>query len=336
MAFEYTNKYKLELPLAIFLMHDSYDYDGRPNVLSATKLIKPLRELILTAQNPEKSKTIDVSDLIQLRMGSAIHSACEEAWKNPDNVMKALKLFGASESVMDTIKINPENPMPGDTSVYIEQRVEKEIDDFIITGAYDLILDGEVNDYKSTGTWGFINGSGIDGYIKQGSIYKWLNSDKITSNYVHIHYILTDWTKNGGRKHSQKPHHKEDYPLTKALSRKYPLWSLEETEEWIVNRLKQFKYFLESPQEQLPECTDEELWVSKHDSEYKHYKDSSKTRATNGGVHKTMDGALAHQATQGGIGVIKHFPGPVRRCNYCSVEEICSQAKRLLAEGRLA
>ena len=53
MAFEYTNKNDISLPLAVFLMYDKYKYDERPNAISATGLIKPLRQLILTHQNPD-------------------------------------------------------------------------------------------------------------------------------------------------------------------------------------------------------------------------------------------------------------------------------------------
>ena len=33
MAFEYTNKLNISLPLAVFLMYDSYDHDKRDNVI---------------------------------------------------------------------------------------------------------------------------------------------------------------------------------------------------------------------------------------------------------------------------------------------------------------
>ena len=36
MAFKYTNKDNVSLPLAVWLMHDDYDYDKRENVISAT------------------------------------------------------------------------------------------------------------------------------------------------------------------------------------------------------------------------------------------------------------------------------------------------------------
>jgi len=333
MAFEFTNKNNISLPLAVFLMHDSYNYDGRPNVISATKLIKPLRSLVLLKQNPQLAKSIDIADLISLRMGTAIHNACESAWTDRNNVIEALKVFGTSESVMDSLRLNPEEVMPGETAIYIEQRAEKEINDFIITGQYDLVLDGEVHDYKSSICWSFINGSGIDDYIKQGSIYKWLNPEKITSDYITIHYIFTDWSKLGTVKHKKQPHHKEDYPALKVMTRRYPLWTVEETEKWIVDKTTSIKSLLDTDQEDLPECTNEDLWIKDHDSVYKYYKDPNKTTRSTGNF-STMDEALQKQADNNGQGIIKHVQGAARRCSYCDAEEICAQAQLLLMEGR--
>ena len=158
MAFEYTNKNNISLPLAVFLMYDKYKYDERSNAISATALIKPIRQTILIRQNPTEAKTVDISELIASRMGSAIHKGCEEAWTDPDTIKKALKLFGMSEDAINNIKINPEFTVKGETAVYVEQRAEKEIPGmglhfdtpFIISGQYDLVLDGTLNDFKST------------------------------------------------------------------------------------------------------------------------------------------------------------------------------------------
>ena len=194
MAFTYTNKNNLPLALAVFLMYDKYEYDERPNSISATGLIKPLRQLILSKQNPDLSKTVDIADLVATRMGSAIHKGCEEAWTDTQNVKNAQTALGASEDAIDSIKINPPYVKPGETPVYVEQRVEKEIINFIISGKYDLVLDGTLNDYKSTSVWSYVFDSNADSYVKQGSIYKWLSPDKITSDYVNINYIFTDWS----------------------------------------------------------------------------------------------------------------------------------------------
>jgi hypothetical protein len=326
MAFEYTNKNNVSLALAVFLMYDDYDYDERPNAISATGLIRPLRQLILSKQNSTLSKTVDVADLVFTRMGSAIHKGCEEAWKDPKNVKNALKALGASEDAANSIRINPPFVKHGENPVYVEQRAEKEILDFIISGKYDLVIDGTLNDYKSTSVWAYIYDSNSDNYIKQGSIYKWLSPDKITEDYININYIFTDWSSAKARAD------KKSYPQLKTITKKYNLWSIEETENWIMNRLETYKLHLNTPQEGLPECTSEELWAT--ETKYKHYKDSNSTRATNGGTFTSMDDALQFQAQKGG-GTIKTVPGEVKACRYCPVVSICTQAETMLADGRL-
>jgi hypothetical protein len=326
MAFEYTNKTNLSLALAVFLMYDNYDYDERDNVISATGLIKPLRQLILSQQNKSLAKTVDIADLVASRMGSAIHTGCEEAWTDPDNVKKALKALGASEDSINSIKINPPYVKHGETPVYVEQRAEKEILDFTISGKYDLVLDGVLNDYKSTSVWTYVFDSNKDNYIKQGSIYKWLSPDKITSDYININYIFTDWSAVKARADTKS------YPQQKVLTKKYLLWGPTETENWIKNKLETFKLHSNTPQAELPECTNEELWAS--ETTYKYYKNPSKLdRSTKN--FKSMHEALIRKTDDGDVGVIKTVPGEVKACRYCPVVSICTQAESMLADGRL-
>ena len=325
MAFEYTNKNNISLPLAVFLMYDDYNYDERKNVISATGLIRPLRQLILSYQNPTEAKTVDISELVASRMGSAIHKGCEAAWTDPPTIKKALKALGANDDAANSIKINPKTVEPGDNPVYVEQRVEKKIDDFIISGQYDLVLDGTLNDFKSTSVWTYIFDSSADSYIKQGSIYKWLSPDKIINDYININYIFTDWS-------AAKAREKKDYPQFKAVTKKYNLWSFEETETWIRNRLETYKLHFNTPQEGLPECTDEELWAT--EETFKYYKNPSKLERSTKNF-KTMDEAVIRKAEDGDIGIIKTVPGTVKHCPYCPVISICTQAEAMRVSGRL-
>ena len=326
MALEYTNKNNVSLALAVFLMYDNYEYDERPNSISATGLIKPLRQLVLSKQNPALLKTVDIADLVSTRMGSAIHKGCEDAWTDPENVKNALKVLGASEDAIDNIKINPPYIKPGETPVYVEQRAEKEILDFVISGKYDLVLDGTLNDYKSTSVWTYIFDSNADSYTKQGSIYKWLNPDKITSDYININYIFTDWSAAKARMDTKS------YPQIKTLTKQYPLWSTEETQNWIMNKIEAYKALANTPQEGLPQCTDEELWAT--EETFKYYKNPNKLdRSTKN--FKTMNEALVRKSADGDVGIIKTVPGEVKACRYCPVIGICTQAETMLAEGRL-
>jgi len=141
MPFKYTNKDNISLPLAVWLMHDSYDYDQRENVISATSLLKPTRALTLIQQNRGLDKTVDIMNLVSARMGSAIHAIAEEAWTNRYNISKALETLEMS-NLDDKIVINPSDMDGFDYGehipIYVEQRHEKEVDDFIISGYDDL------------------------------------------------------------------------------------------------------------------------------------------------------------------------------------------------------
>lgn len=326
MAYKYTNKNNISLALAVFLMHDSYDYDDRANVISATGLLKSIRQIVLAHQNKDLAKTVDIGDLVPSRMGTAIHNGCEEAWSDRKNVLEALKVFGAADSVTDSIRVNPKTVTPGEMPVYVEQRAEKEILNTIVSGKYDLVLDGVLNDYKSTSVWTYIYDSSADNYIKQGSIYKWLSPDKITSDIININYIFTDWSAARAKQDGKK------YPQQRVLTKEYPLWSTQETEEWITNKIQTYQSLIDKPQESLPECTDEELWAS--DTVYKYYKNPSSTAKSTKNF-ATMDEALMRQSADGGVGVIKEVPGEVKACRYCSVVGICTQAETMLANGRL-
>ncbi len=324
MAFKYTNKDNVSLPLAVWLMHDDYDYDTRDNVISATALLKPIRALVLIDQHKGLDKTVDIMSLVSSRMGSAIHAIAEKAWTNRKNISKALEALQVS-NLDDKLVINPDKVKEGEIPIYVEQRHEKEIDDYIISGKYDLIVDGTVSDYKSTSVWSYIFDSNALKYTQQASIYKWLAPDRITDNNVHIQYIFTDWSAAQAMRDSS-------YPQTRVLTKEYPIWSTEQTKFFISEKIKLLKQYKDSPQEDLPECNKEELWES--ETKYKYYKNPAKmARATKN--FDTLEEANVRLATDGGVGTVVTVPGEVKACRYCEVSDVCKQAQNLIQQGRL-
>ena len=323
MSFKYTNKANVSLPLAVWLMHDDYDYDDRPNVISATSLLKPIRALVLKYQYNDINKEVDITDLVSARMGSAIHAIAEEAWLERGNISKALKAMGTSN--LDKIFIiNPDKPVKdSEVAVYVEQRHETTVGDYIISGKYDLVLDGTLSDYKSTSVWTYIYDSNAMKYTQQGSIYKWLAPDRITDNKVSIQFIFTDWSAANAARDSK-------YPQSRVLTRDYPLWSTDRTENYIKDKLQDVTSLLDKPQEQLPQCTSEELWESA--TKYKYFKNPDAQRATKN--FDTLDEANVRLATEG-VGTIKTVPGEAKACRYCEVVEVCDQAQSLINQGRL-
>jgi hypothetical protein len=305
-------------------MHDDYDYDTRDNVISATALLKPIRALVLIDQHKGLDKTVDIMSLVSSRMGSAIHAIAEKAWTNRKNISKALEALQVS-NLDDKLVINPDKVKEGEIPIYVEQRHEKEIDDYIISGKYDLIVDGTVSDYKSTSVWSYIFDSNALKYTQQASIYKWLAPDRITDNNVHIQYIFTDWSAAQAMRDSS-------YPQTRVLTKEYPIWSTEQTKFFISEKIKLLKQYKDSPQEDLPECNKEELWES--ETKYKYYKNPAKmARATKN--FDTLEEANVRLATDGGVGTVVTVPGEVKACRYCEVSDVCKQAQNLIQQGRL-
>ena len=91
----FTNNNKLSLPIAVWTLMDNYNYDKRENVISATTLLKPVRQICLGMKFKDNLKVIDASDLINSSMGSALHkdigiSLARECPNNNYHVFKEL------------------------------------------------------------------------------------------------------------------------------------------------------------------------------------------------------------------------------------------------------
>lgn len=315
----YTNNHNIPLALAVFLATDDYDY--QPNTISATSLLKSTRQLVLSTRLQAEDMLIDVSNLVSARMGTAIHTAIESAWTNPS---KALKLLGYSDAIANKIVINPDNPTKDQLPVYMEIRNTKNILGYNITGKFDFVAEGRVQDFKSTSVYTYLNQTNKEKYSLQGSIYRWLNPDKITKDVMDIHFIFTDWSKKDALAN-------KDYPPNRVHTQRIPLLSIEDTENFIKNKLNNLKKYSDTPEQELPLCTDEELW--RKETIYKYYKNPDSQRSTKNFTNK--QDAMLRLVQDGSVGVIKEVKGQVVACKYCQVANICTQKDRLIESGDL-
>ncbi len=321
-----TNKTNLSLALVVLLCHDDYDgHNPDPFAISATTLLKPVRSIVLAIQNQKLDKEVDVIDLIPSVFGSSVHAFAEKAWMTNDTLMKAFKIMGLDDSVIDRVIINPklEDLKEDSIAIYIERRTDKKVGKWTISGKFDLCIYGKLADYKSTSVWAHIFDSNASDYSLQGSIYKWLNPDLVSADDISIEKMFTDWS-------ASKARYDKKYPKLRVLSKDYPLMPLPEIDNWIRDRLYQIESNLDKKQAELPVCNNDELWAS--DDKWKYYKKPNAVKAT-----KIYASAAEAQTrlTSEGCGEVRHFPGEVRRCTYCSVVEICDQAKGFIADGRL-
>lgn len=314
----YTNTSNIPLPLAVFLATDHYDYV--PGVISATSLLKNVRQLILADRLSSEDNLVELSDMVSSRMGTAIHTAIEQAWLNPT---KALKSLGYSDDIIQRIKVNPETVEENDIPVYMEKRSFKKVGNHTISGKFDFVAEGKVHDFKSTSVYGYLNQSNASKYILQGSLYRWLNPDIITKDEMLIHYIFTDWSKAESLRNS-------NYPKARVHSQKYNLLGLDEIEQFVKDKLELYDSMKHQQEKDIPYCTDEELW--RKPTVWKYYKNANATRAT-----KNFDNpseAYALQQTNG-VGEVREVKGTVSACKYCPAFLLCSQKDELINSGDL-
>lgn len=309
-----TNTTGISLPLAVWLASDNYDFVAGDKSISATALLKPVRQILLKERLTEETReTPDVSDFLASRLGHSIHDGIEQAWKA--SYKAALSKLGYPDHLINRVKVNPEKIEPNDIPVWIEQRGSREIKGYTISGKFDMVLEGVLQDFKSTSVYTYIKGSKDEDYCLQGSIYRWIHQDKITADHINIQFIFTDWSRAQAR--SQK-----DYPQQRVLSHRVELMSIEETEAWITNKLNELEKYALADETEIPRCSDKELW--RGETVYKYFADPQKTdgRATKNFTN--LSEANAFRASKA-KGIVLTVPGKVKACSYCPAFLSCTQ-----------
>ena len=305
------------------LAHDEYDHSDDPNEISVTTLLKPIRSIILSRRLTVEPD-MDIHNFIPMSIGNALHAQLERVWIHGGYKAAMLKL-GYPKKVVDAIIVNPVGDLPkGAIPVYIEQRTKKSIGKWTVSGMYDMVMESAVIDLKSCGTYKYISGSSDEDYRMQGSMYRWLNPEIITSDSMSIEYIFTDWKRMQANS--------KNYPPAQSISKKFQLVSIPETESFIKTQLSLLEQYDDKPQEELPRCTPKELW--QHDPVWKYYKNpASRARST-----KNFDNAFdanTRLGVDGNVGIVVEVPGEVIRCRYCNANLACTQAEEYILNGLL-
>lgn len=268
---------------------------------------------------------MDLEDGISRALGHSLHDSIEKAWVK--GYKESLKLLGHPQSVIDRVLVNPtpeelaevKDPIP----VYLEQRSHKTVGKWTVGGKFDMVADGIVHDNKSTSAYTWVYGGRDDEHKLQGSLYRWLNPGKILEDFIRINYIFTDWQRAQAR---QNP----NYPQSRIRYKDIPLLDITETERWVENKLQLVERFMDAPEHELPNCTDEELWMS--DPQFKYYADPTKVGGRSTKNFDNAADARAFQASKGGKGVVITVPGQPKRCDYCEAFSICSQKDKYFSQ----
>lgn len=304
--------------LGVWLATDNYSGGGDAKTISATDFQRSVRQFVLGRRVDPALATPNLNSLLASRIGQAIHDAIERSWTGP-GLVKALEALGLPAH---RYIVNPTGPVPdGMLAVYVEQRTEKVLDGWTITGQYDIIICGQLHDVKSSKSYVIQKRLHDTKWAMQGSIYRWLNPEVITDDSVVIECVVLDWTAAGA---TASP----EYPQQQWVSIRLKLKSIQETESFLRTKLAQITKHLNTPEPELPECTDEDLW--RGDTEFAYYANPDAT----GRCSKKFDNkhdAIKHMSEKG-KGRIDDRPGKPKACTYCPAAPLCTQRLRYLNE----
>jgi len=201
------------------------------------------------------------------------------------------------------------------TDTLVEQRLFAEVEGWQLSGQFDRLHLGEktLSDYKVTSTY---KAGGDEQWTRQLNILRWLaHKNGMEVEKLEIVAIFRDHRGSEARRNP-------DYPQQAAAVIPVPLWTLEDTEAFIRERVTAHQMAqngVETP------CTDEDRW----------YSGTTYALMKNGGKRALK---VAEDVTDLGIPTddqhIVTRPGIYRRCeSHCDVSTFCSQWQQHLAQS---
>ena len=294
-----TNNLNLHPIIAVWLAENGYSGSNDATHISTTGLLRSTRQQVLLRKciRDNCEVAVDISTLMKSKMGTAIHKCIEEAWKDPESLRNACETLGWSDSRIDRIHV-------------FEQRAHRDFNGWRINGEFDCVLNGTVIDFKSTSTYTYMNKIKEQDYIKQLSIYRWLNPELITDDVGIIQFIFTDWNQKYALGNA-------DYPQHPFVMIKLPLMSLQETEDFIATTLRSIDY-------------DDHALMINTEWQYFASGDTSKRSSKN---FKSYDEAVKYMASKGNIGIIKKKAQEPKGCAYCACRDVCTQYTKFKQMG---
>lgn len=278
-----TNNLNLPTPFLKAVEREYYYTDKR---YSVTQVIKGTKEAILLRRH-DKQITQDVSDMIWLIFGTAIHKVLEDAEEERDELKET--------------KISIDMP-----------------NGYTLSGIQDLYSESlkRVTDYKSGSVWKVISGDWED-YRKQLLIYAYmLRKIGFPVDNAENVMLLKDWSATKAKLDpSYPPHpvHVEHYDFKED--------DFTFIEKYLLSKFDEIERMEKLADDDIPECTPEERWAVP--TKYAVMKKGRKTAIK---LHDNIASANAMVENLGhDQHYLEIRKGSDRKCSeYCSCCEFCN------------
>jgi len=208
-------------------------------------------ENVLSSNREPNLENIYVTDLINPPL---IYFLKCKHWKEIEEDIsdKLWALLGTSVHYI-LEKGSPEDSL-SEQKIEYAFKVDGEI--FNLVGHADLYYNNGIEDYKVTSVWSFMYGDKKE-WEQQLNCYAFLyRCCGFEIEHLTINAILRDW---------QKSKVKDGYPEIPFIQKQIPLWSPQEQESFIIDRLRMFAVVKNALTKEgyyeIPMCTKEERWT---------------------------------------------------------------------------
>jgi hypothetical protein len=217
-----TNKFNLPPTFVNCIKRPQYSKGS--SEISVTEILSPPQLVLLRRQHQEDIEQ-DAADMVWSLFGSAVHNILEHG-KDDHHI--------------------------------VEERLFTTFEGWSISGAIDLqeMIDGKVliADYKVTSAWTVQQEK--QEWIDQLNLYAWLvervKGEKVAG--LQIIGIVRDWSRREAAL-------KDTYPQAPIVTLDIPLWSFEDREMFVKQRLTLHNEAnFAAVSGMMPECTPEEMW----------------------------------------------------------------------------
>ena len=200
-----------------------------------------------------------------------------------------------------------------------EKRFYADVNGYVISGAIDGLEPVGKNlyniwDYKLMSS--YKAKTDLSEFVKQLNIYAYiLKKNNINVKNLYISAMIRDWTVN----RISDP----NYPQTNLPVFKLEKWDDKVTEQYVMERVEHHT------QEELPECTDEEMWSTGDTFIVESLKAGKVMK-----VFKTKEEAELHPSVIKGTAKVDKRSSERLRCKrYCEVADFCDQYQQHLTSA---
>jgi hypothetical protein len=297
---------KLGLPQALV---DAVSQRPPSGNYSASMLTKSPRMVQLARRHSGEMEQ-DVADMIWAIFGTAVHKVIETAEPPQSDKFLWFRKPVWLRAIIAYIK----------TRKTIKERYQKiELSNGqIVSGIADLYHDGKISDWKTVSVWSYIyfDGRKLLDYEAQLNTYALLYElAGYPVRQLEIVMLFRDWQRS-------KAKYDIEYPQHQVQRVPIKLWPAEKTEAYLLERTNLFESHKDTPDSELPLCTDAERWA--RPGKFAVMKKGRKSALR---LLDTIEQAEEWKEKNGGDSIDQREGQPWVRCEYCNAAQFCNQYK---------